>query len=82
MGFVMTELVKSSVLQDRLDEMDRSPAWLADQIGVSERTVYRYFRRERMPRARLMTKLVTIMGEQAVSAHFLSAAVDDAQAGA
>ena len=50
------------LIAHRLEELGFSVKWLADQVGVSERTIKRYKRGEFLPKARSAEKLFLALG--------------------
>lgn len=50
------------LIKQRLGELGLSLKWLADQVGVSARTIKRYKRGEFLPKAQLAAKLFNALG--------------------
>lgn len=59
---MLKNMVLSYLIEQKLKESGHGSKWLADQVGVSARTIKRYKRGEFLPKAQLAEKLFSALG--------------------
>lgn len=53
-------------IQSRLDELDQTPAWLAEKVGVSRSTITRILKGERNPTPETLHEIAPVLGVEVV----------------
>ncbi|MDC3985923.1 helix-turn-helix domain-containing protein [Polyangium jinanense] len=51
-------------IQTRLDELEQTPAWLAEKVGVSRSTITRILKGERNPTPETLHEIAPVLGEE------------------
>lgn len=67
-------------LRQYLDENDLSAAKFAEKIGVTPMSIFRYLRRERVPQAEVLARIIAETGGKVTPNDFFGIAEDGAPA--